>query len=603
MGSVRSNKQGAAGKGGPGTIYQEDNKMSNKENGKMIAGIVLAAALIAAPLGVYAMNGRGSFSFGGGNDSAVVEDLGIAQSEESQSGSELPELSESAPSQSGSSDQSQSFGGFGGKGQMGSGDQSFGGKGQMGGFGGMNSNAASYAAEPTEIVTSSLTANSAEGLTADYANAQTITMSSENSSVKISSSGTYIITGSCEDGNITVKKGTTGVVLILKDLDLTSSTGATLSINKGTEVKVLVEGSVSLTDAENLADEELDSFDGAVIKVKSGASTVIGGSGTLTVNGSCKNGIKVSDLDEDDIADGYSEASLIIDGDLTINVTAANDGISSGTDLTIKSGNITVSAADDGIKADYILTIGEEGSEGPTINVTQSEEGLEGATINIYSGNITVNASDDGINAANSDLTDYTYSLNIMGGTVNVSSGADGIDSNGNINILGGLTTIVKSASNGGEGGIDYEGSCYVADGCLVNPYGVTMDSGNGGQGGNGGFSGAGGWKNRQNSGSDLPQQPDGNSNSEMPQMPEWNGQNGQMPQMPEWNNQNGQDGQPPQLPEWNNQNGQDGQQQRPGRGQGRPGQMQGPGMNNQMPGQNGQAPEMPQFPGSTQNQ
>lgn len=545
--------------------------MKNKENGKMIAGIVLAAAMIAAPLGVYAMNGQGSFAFGSRNSSAVIQESGTdTQTSESLEGT--PEQEQNAPSLSGSSDQSQNFGSWGGKGQTGSGDQNFRGKGQMGGFGGMNSGSASYASEPTEIVTSTLSSNSAENLTADYANAQTITMSDENSSVKISSSGTYIITGSCADGNITVKKGTTGVVLILKDLDLTSSTGATLSINKGTEVKVLIEGTVNLTDAESLADEDSDDFDGAAIKVKAGAAAVLGGSGTLNINGNCKNGIKVSDLDDDDKADGYSEASFIIDGDLNINVTASNDGISSGTDLTIKSGNITVNAGDDGIKADYILTIGEEGEEGPTINVSKSGEALEGATINIYSGNITLNASDDGINAANSDLTGYTYSLNIMGGTINVSSSADGIDSNGNINILGGLTTIVKSASNGGEGGIDYEGSCYVADGCLVNPYGVTMDSGNGGgNGGFGGFKGSGGWNNNGQNGNgqngQMPQSPDMNSNGEAPQMPGWDGSGEQKPQRPGWN---GQDGQMPQAPDMNNQ-----MPQRPGRGQARPGQNQ----------------------------
>ncbi len=566
--------------------------MKNKENGKMIAGIVLAAAMIAAPLGVYAMNGQGSFSFGSGNSSAVIQESGTeTQSSENLEGSLDQE--QNVPSQSGSSDQSQNFGGWGGKGQMGSGDQGFGGKGQMGGFGGMNSGNASYASEPTEIVTSTLSSNSAENLTADYANVQTITMSDENSSVKISSSGTYIITGSCADGNITVKKGTTGVVLILKDLDLTSTTGATLSINKGTEVKVLIEGTVSLTDAESLADEDSDDFDGAAIKVKAGASAVLGGSGTLNINGNCKNGIKVSDLDDDDKADGYSEASFIIDGDLNINVTASNDGISSGTDLTIKSGNITVSAGDDGIKADYILTIGEEGEDGPTINVSKSGEALEGATINIYSGNINLNASDDGINAANSDLTGYTYSLNIMGGTINVSSSADGIDSNGNINILGGLTTIVKSASNGGEGGIDYEGSCYVADGCLVNPYGVTMDSGNGGgNAGFGGFKGSGGWNNNgqapqapdMSSNGEVPQMPGSDGNGETPQMPGWGGNSEQKPQRPGMNSQDGQmpqapdmnnNGEPPQMPGWDG-NGETPQMpQRPGRGQGRPGQNQ----------------------------
>ncbi len=389
--------------------------------------------------------------------------------------------------------------------------------GMKGGFAGFGQGAVSYADSASEIVLSKLTENSAEALTADYANAETIVMSDENSSVKISSAGTYIVTGSCADGSITVKKGTTGVVLVLRDLELTSTESAALSLNKGSEVKIVVEGTVSLTDAEDIANEESDDFDGAALKAKAGSSVVLTGSGTLNVNGSCKHGIKVSGLDEDDIADGYSEASFIVDGDLTINVSAAEDGMNSGTDLTIKSGTINVSAGDDGIKADYILTIGVEGAEGPEINVKKSAEGLEGAVVNIISGDITVNASDDGINAANSDLTGYSFSINIMGGEVTVSSGADGLDSNGNINITGGLTTIAKSAMNGGEGGMDYEGSCYVADGCLVNPYGTTMDSGMGGRGGMNGMGGHGWMKGGEISDEAAPGTPQDGTAPEFP--------------------------------------------------------------------------------------
>ena len=376
---------------------------------------------------------------------------------------------------------------MGGQGQMGQPGE-MNGQNQMGPQGMMNGQQAT-ATEAGEIAYSDLASNSAEELTADYTNATTITVSEDNNIVKIKASGTYIITGSASDGYIQVNKGVQDVLLILKDLTLTSTSQATLSINKGAEAKIIVQGNVTLTDAET--DTESDDYDGAVIKAKAGSSTVLSGTGTLTLNGNSNNGIKVSDTDADDVNDGYSDASFIIDGSLTINVTAANDGMNSGTDLTIKNGKINVSAGDDGIKADYILTIGEEGTSGPTINVSKSTEALEGATVNILSGNITVTASDDGINAANSDLTGYTYSLNVLGGTTTVSSGADGLDSNGNINLISGKLTIAKSASNGGEGGIDYEGSYYISDDFeLVNPYGITMDSGMGQMGGQGRMNG-----------------------------------------------------------------------------------------------------------------
>ena len=447
----------------------------NKKALKKAAAITLAAGMMAAPASVFA------------------DDISSAQSGSSSFFSELIQRIQQMIN-GGAKTEQQFDGQFGGPGQMGGffegmeGESEYGGKTggpQMGGMQGQMGSA-QMATEAGEIQTSTLASNTAEALAVNTSKAQTIVMSDSNNQVTISEAGTYIVTGTCSDGNIKVKKGTQDVVLILKDLTLTSTTGATLSVNKGAEAKIVVEGTVTLNDNENTADEALDTYDGAVIKAKAGSRVVLTGTGTLNVNGNCEHGIKVSSTDADDIADGYSDASFIVDGSLKINVTAVDDGMNSGTALTIKSGNITVSAGDDGIKADYILTIGEEGESGPTINVKKSGEALEGAVVNIYSGTIDVTASDDGINAANSDLSGYTFSINILGGTVNVSAGADGLDSNGNINILGGLTTIVKAASNGGEGGVDYEGSFYCVDGCFENPYGITMDSGMGGFGGHG---------------------------------------------------------------------------------------------------------------------
>ena len=429
---------------------------------KIIIGSALILSLAAVPAMAYAMPGqRGQ----------------MPQDQQGQVGprnrmefnTENGEMPQLPPDQSDTQMQGENF--------MGRGQQD-----RMGQFGQMNTQAQT-ASEPGEIVYSDLASNSAEELEADYANATTIVMSESDNTVKIKSSGTYIITGSASDGYIQVNKGVQDVVLVLQNLTLTSTSQATLSVNKGAEAKIIVLDNVTLTDAET--DTESDDYDGAVIKAKAGSSVVLTGTGTLNINGNSRHGIKVSDTDADDVNDGYGDASFIIDGGITVNVTAAEDGMNSGTDLTIKSGTINVSAGDDGIKADYILTIGEEGESGPTIKVTKSNEGLEGATVNILSGNINVTASDDGINAANGDLSDYTYSLNILGGSSTVSSGADGIDSNGNINLIAGSLTIAKSASNGGEGGIDYEGSYYISDEFkLDNPYGITMDSGMGGMGG-----------------------------------------------------------------------------------------------------------------------
>ena len=343
----------------------------------------------------------------------------------------------------------------------------FGGMQQSGGFGQTQSNV-TYASSASEVVTGTTT-NSAASLAADYSSATTYDVG-ETGSVKISEAGTYIITGTCADGSITVKKGVTGVVLVRKDLDLTSTEGAALSINQSSEVKVIISGSVTLTDNENPDDENssdadvADAYDGAAIKVKAGASAYITGTGTLTLNGNAKNGIKAGD-----------ETTLVIDGP-TVNITAANDAINGSYDVALLSGKLTISAGDDAIHADRILTIGEDGN-GPTITVKSCNEGIEATVVNLAGGAISVTSTDDGVNAANSDGTyaSLGYSINVTGANVTVSAPrADGFDSNGNINLISGSATI-SSANNGGDAGLDYDGQLYVSDEFELNNYsGVT---------------------------------------------------------------------------------------------------------------------------------
>ncbi len=324
--------------------------------------------------------------------------------------------------------------------------------------------ALSSADSATEVVSGTMT-NSAASLEADYSNAMYITVTDDDSQVTIKSSGTYVVTGSSSDGNITVKKGTTGVVLVLEDLDLTSTTGATVSVNKEAEVKIIISGNVVLTDNENPDDENsadadvADAFDGAALKAKANSQVYVTGDGTLTIHGNAKNGIK-----------GGDDSSLIFDG-VTVNIDAVNDGINGNYDVTLLSGNFTIAAGDDAIHADHILTVGNTDGTGPVIRVTESNEGMEGTVVNIYGGDISIVSSDDAINAANgAGLYEgvLDYSFNMMGGRLVINSRGDGIDSNGNVNLIGGSAQI-NSASMGGEAGIDYDGQLYISDDFNLN--------------------------------------------------------------------------------------------------------------------------------------
>ena len=117
---------------------------------------------------------------------------------------------------------------------------------------------------------------------------------------------------------------------------------------------------------------------------------------------------------------------------------------------------------------DLYLNVGAEGTDGPTINISTCSEGLEAAEMNIYSGKIDITASDDCLNAANSDLGDYAFVMNIMGGTINAcSSEGDGFDSNGTLTISGG-NIAVWTANTADNQPLDADGLITITGGTIL---------------------------------------------------------------------------------------------------------------------------------------
>lgn len=284
----------------------------------------------------------------------------------------------------------------------------------------------------------------------------------------IKSAGTYSLSGSCADGSIEVKKGTTGVTLILNGLELDSADTAPISCNKSTEVTIVAaDGSVNaLSDsAENNDDEYPDNenAENAVIKCKDGSNVTLCGTGTINITASGKNGIKSGAATGEE-----GDASLTIK-ELTLNISAkVNDAINAEQLLNIESGTLNISAADDAVHSDLVLNIGAAGTDGPTINISECYEGLEAAELNVLSGNISILSSDDCMNAANSDLGSYDFAMNISGGTINAySSEGDGFDSNGDLNISGG-TIAVWTANRADNQPLDAGGTLNISGGTVL---------------------------------------------------------------------------------------------------------------------------------------
>lgn len=385
----------------------------------------------------------------------------------------------------------------------------------------------------------------------------------EGTALTIRESGTYLLTGSCADGSVKVKKGTKDVTLVLSGLSLTSSATAPIVCAKSTGVTIVAASGTENTladTAQNNDDNypENEDAENAVLKCKDGSQVVLCGSGTLTVLASGKNGIKSGMTTDDE-----GEASLTI-RDLTLNITATvNDAVNAEELLLVESGTLTIDAADDALHCDRVLTVGAESTVGPTITINSCYEGIEGAELNIRSGHVVMHATDDCLNAANSDLPDYDFSINISGGTLVMdTTSGDGLDSNGTLTISGG-TVVVWSANAADNQPLDADGLITISGGTVLaaggsagmgmqltaeQPYvtfGSTTGMG-GGMGGNmgGGMGFGGGMQrpdDRQNGGEqpgdgvtppELPdgEQPDGN----MPELPDGQQPGENMPKLPD---------------------------------------------------------------------
>jgi hypothetical protein len=127
--------------------------------------------------------------------------------------------------------------------------------------------------------------------------------------------------------------------------------------------------------------------------------------------------------------------------------SGAKHGIQGKDNLTINgTGTVKVSAVKDGLHAGDILTL-EDGN----VNVVESYEGMEAPNIVISGGNHVVHSSDDGLNAAVDDTDTLTPNIKITGGTVTLYTESDGVDSNGTLDVTGGIVAVFINAPRDGD--------------------------------------------------------------------------------------------------------------------------------------------------------
>lgn len=269
----------------------------------------------------------------------------------------------------------------------------------------------------------------------------------DGTDVSVTAAGTYVFSGDCDNGSITVKKGVTGVTIVLNGLTLTNDDSAAITLNKTAEAFLIAAAGTTNT----VADTEGSNDENAAVKVKSGAALAIGGTGTLTVDGNAKNGIK-----------GAADAVITV-AEVKLNINAADDGLSCDDELNITGGTLSITAGGDAVKAS------------PDTGDTENPDTTSLGNVTISGGTLTLNATEDGIQADGdltisggtfhvktngghtTALTDDSASckgfkaggaLTVTGGTLTVDSADDALHANTDVTISGG-TLILATGDDG----------------------------------------------------------------------------------------------------------------------------------------------------------
>lgn len=304
--------------------------------------------------------------------------------------------------------------------------------------------------------------------------------------INITGEGTYIISGTLDDGKIIVNS-VGKVQLVLDNADITCSDSAPIYVEAADKVFVtMADGTENtLTDSSSYiyADESVNEPDAVIF---SHDSLTLNGSGTLNINANYNEGVTCKD-------------DIVIAG-CTLNITSVGNGIKGKDYVAVSGAAINVDSQEDGIKSTNIedADMGFVYIKDGTINITAQEDGIqtdtefisEGGTINIVSGGgvdsaAPIQNNDFGVNGGRGDWQgwnetaetetteeDTTIStkgikgaelIYISGGTFNIDSADDTLHSNGAITINGGEITM-KS----GDDGIHADSQINIDNGSVI---------------------------------------------------------------------------------------------------------------------------------------
>ena len=337
----------------------------------------------------------------------------------------------------------------------------------------------STTAESSEVATdadydvSSAVTISLEG---DTAVCSSDAVSIEGSRITILNEGTYIFTGTLNDGQVVVNADDSDKVqIVLNGATITSETSAAIYSLEADKVFITLEDGTEncLTNGGEFVAVDDNNVDAAIF---SKTDLTLNGSGSLVVTSPAGHGV-------------VSKDELTISGG-SYQVTAASHGFAGKDSVDIAGGSFVITAGKDGIHSDCAVVI-----QAGTFSIPYCYEGIEGQTVTIEDGTFEITSNDDGMNAAggaDGSGTSYGFGhedpfavdedcfITINGGVITIVSDGDCLDSNGNLTINGG--TLNLTCNGNGNTAIDTNGT-YTNNGGSV----TTNDGSENGTGGRNG--------------------------------------------------------------------------------------------------------------------
>ena len=312
--------------------------------------------------------------------------------------------------------------------------------------------------------------------TPDFGDAVYLSLT-DQSDLRITDAGVYVISGSVSNATIFVEAASDDKVqLVLQDASIQNSSFPCIYVTKADKVFVTVLGDNALAVSGTFKAYGNTKTDGVIF---SKSDFVLNGTGTLTISSTANGIVCKDDLKITGGSYTVTAASKALEANDSIRIAGGSFTLKAGTDglhaenesdsslgyIYIAGGAFTISAGDDAIHGQSVIQI-----DNGEFSISASE-GLEGTYVQVNGGSIHIQGRDDGINAANKSDA-YRTTIEINGGSITIamSSGdTDGIDSNGDLYINGGVIDVTGGSTFDYDGMAQYNGGTIIVNGQQVD--------------------------------------------------------------------------------------------------------------------------------------